>query len=162
MGQPVSFKRPSRSGFMLLEVMVAIIIIAVAAVALLKGFFLSLDNVNRVRRNEQAILLTRGLMDDLIIEPPAAERQDGRFSDDPRYGEAYAGWLWEIDVEEIEVDYEERPSGVLFQDTEVLYKATIRISLEENDRVEQYVELETFLMDPDIFSPQAIQENQLF
>jgi type II secretory pathway pseudopilin PulG len=143
---------------MLLEVMVAIIIIAVAAVALLKGFFLSLDNVNRVRRNEQAILLTRGLMDDLIIEPPAAERQDGRFSDDPRYGEAYAGWLWEIDVEEIEVDYEERPSGVLFQDTEVLYKATIRISLEENDRVEQYVELETFLMDPDIFSPQAIQE----
>jgi type II secretory pathway pseudopilin PulG len=147
---------------MLLEVMVAILIIAVAAVALLKGFFLTLDNVKRVRKNEQAILLARTLMDDLIIEPPGEDDTEGSFGDDPRFGEAFVGWKWSISVEEVDIRYSERPKGTLFQRQEVIYQASVRIFFDHGDRVEDFLRFETFLMDPDIFSQQALQENQLF
>jgi hypothetical protein len=87
---------------------------------------------------------------------------EGKFSDDPRFGEAFAGWKWEMEVEEIEVDYDERPQGVLFQETEAIYKANIRILFDNGERDESFLEFDTFLMDPDIFSQQALQENQLF
>ncbi|MBI1290401.1 hypothetical protein GC173_04065 [bacterium] len=147
---------------MLLEVMVAIIIISVAAVALLKGFFLTLDSVKRVRMNEQAILLARTMMDDLAVEPPGEDDVEGDFSKDARFGEDFAGWKWRLSVEEIELDYEERPQGTLFQDTEVIYQANIEIFFDDGEREESFLRFDTFLMDPDIFTRQAMQENQLF
>ena len=48
-----------RRAFILLEVMVGVVIVGVAMVALLRGFMISLDQIKKLKRNEQASLLAR-------------------------------------------------------------------------------------------------------
>lgn len=149
--------------FVLLEVLVAIVIVAVAFTALMRGYVLSLDGLRKVRMNEQAIYLAQSFMDDLIVEPPAEERATGSFGDDPRYGEAFKDWSWELRVEADEPDYRERPRGKLSQDLEQIYVAHLRIlHTNRHNETQAYVDVHTILMEPDVFSPQAIEENQLF
>jgi type II secretory pathway pseudopilin PulG len=156
------FRRTSSRAFVMLEVMVAIIIIGLAAVALVRGFIVSLDTVSRVRMNEQAILLGRSIMDDMMLEPPSEGEYNGRFADDNRFGEAFAGWEWEMEVETIEPDYDEVPKGNLLQDLEVLYHTKLRINFDNGEEVETYLEMQLFLPDPDFFTDESLQSNQLF
>ncbi len=152
-----------RRAFVLLEVMVAMVIIAVGLVALMKGFVLSLDTLKRVKLNEQAILLARTLMDDMIMEPPAEGRYDGEFSLDSRFGEDFKGWFWELDVEAEEPDYEERPPGKLQQDLEAAYIVNIRILHEDAfGEKSAYIDIDTIQLEADIYSIPALQENQIF
>ncbi len=158
----------SRRAFILLEVMVAIVIMAVAMVALIRGFIVSLDSLQRIRHNEVAILLAESLMDDLILEPPAEGTTEGEFSDDSRFGEDFEGWSWELEVEAEEPNYEERPGGRLGQELEQIYFANIKIYYEnpnfdrrQRDRT-LYVEIDTILLEPDVFSIDSLQANQIF
>lgn len=158
-------QRPSypRRAFVLLEVLVSIVIVGVAMVAMMRGFVVSLDTLKKVRMNEQAIYLAKSLMDDLMIEPPDARKYSGVFSEDIRFGDAFEGWQWEIDVTSDAPRYKERPSGRLPQELEEVYFAEVRVFFVDRNRDRQtYVTLLTILMDPDIFSMQAIQANQLF
>lgn len=152
----------SQRAFVLLEVLLSIVIIAVALVAIMKGFIISLDSIKRIRLNEKAIVLGRSLLDDLILEPPDEGRFKGTFASDSRFGPEYEGWSWEMDVEAEEPDYEERPRGRLTQDLEQVYTAQIKIIHESETEKKTYLDLYTILMDPDIYSQTAIQGNQLF
>ena len=155
-----------RRAFILLEVMVGVVIVGVAMVALLRGFMISLDQIKKVKRNEQAILLARSFMDDMILEPPAEGRFEGNFGEDPRWGEKYEDWYWRLQVETDEPDYEERPEGTLFQELETLYYVRLEILKEDtvgsDTRTLQLIDVYTISMEPDIFSPGALQGNQLF
>ncbi|CAN5199347.1 hypothetical protein BH09SUM1_BH09SUM1_24380 [soil metagenome] len=157
----ISRLRKSR-GFILLEVLIAVVIIGLAVVALMHGFIVSLDSLSRIRKNEIAIELGKSLLDDCVLEPPGEGNYEGKFSDDPRYGEAFKGWHWKLEVEAEEPDYDERPRGTLLQDLEELYPARLEISFEQDGRDETYLELHTILLDPELFSNEALQQNQLF
>ncbi|MCC6547044.1 type II secretion system protein [Candidatus Sumerlaeota bacterium] len=148
--------------FVLLEILVSIVIIAVALVAIMKGFVLSLDSLKRIRMNEKAFVLARSLMDDLILEPPAEGSFEGNFADDPRFGEIYAGWSWSLEVEPEEPDYDERPRGRLTQDLEEVYNAELKIKYQGENESRTYLNISTILIDADVFSQAAIQANQLF
>jgi prepilin-type N-terminal cleavage/methylation domain-containing protein len=164
--QLISIPAKPRRGFVLLEVMVAVLIIGVALVALLRGFIISLDQLKRIRYNEQAILLAKSLMDDMVLEPPAEGRFEGNFGDDPRFGEEFAEWHWRVEVQVEEPDYEARPKGTLFQEMEEVYYMQVEILREETvgreNRQYLYLDLHTIAMESDIFSTRAIQGNQLF
>lgn len=156
--------RPSviRRGFVLLEVLVSIVIIAVAMVALLKGFVVALDTLKKIRLNETSVVLARTLMDDMILEPPDEGSFKGNFSDDGRFGENYKDWKWEMEVEADEPEYRKRPRGKLTQDLERVYTANLRIIHEDQFGARTMINLNTILMDQDIYSATAIQGNQLF
>jgi len=152
-----------RRAFILLEVLVAVVIVGIAMVALVRGFIVALDSFKKIRRNEIAIALAKSLLDDMILEPPEKGRLRGRFSEDPRFGEAFDGWLWELDVESDEPNYEEKPRGALAQDLEEVYTARLTISYTEARNDEKvYLDVYTNLAMPDLFSADAIQKNQLF
>lgn len=169
---------PRRAAFILLEVMIAIMIVGVTMVAILRGFVVAYDTLSRVRMNETAMMLARTVLDDIILEPYAEGDYEGRFTDDPRFGEEFAGWYWEVWVESDEPRYSYRPQGTLMSDLERVYIARVMISfdLEEAGQVQRrgrrtawrgpqrrvYVDVQTILMEPDVFSPQAIERNQLF
>jgi prepilin-type N-terminal cleavage/methylation domain-containing protein len=157
--------------FALLEVMVAIVIIGVAVVALLRGFILAMDTVRRIRMNETAIMLARSVLDDILLEPPAEGDYEGDFASDPRWGEEFAGWHWELQVEPEDVDYDEMPDAKGLGDLEQIYKARLIVSYGDpaatstrrrnRDRV-AYIDMQTILMEPDVFSIESIARNQLF
>ena len=160
--------------FILLEVLISVVIIGVSVVALMKGLLISMDTLRKVRMNETAIYLARSVMDDFQIEPPADGDYEGHFADDDRYGEAFNGWYWELQVEADEPDYDKAPRGRMLSGIELLYYTRLIISYDpeaENttsrrrsrgaDRL-VYIDIQTILMEPDVFSLQAIERNQLF
>jgi general secretion pathway protein I len=58
-----------RSGFTLLEVMVATVIMAAAVVALLSNLSTSLQNAARLTDYDRAVLLGKRTMDELLLRP---------------------------------------------------------------------------------------------
>lgn len=160
----MTFRAPLRRAFVLLEVMVAIAIIGIAVTSILRGFIITLESMKRLRLNEQAIVLGRTLMDDLILEPPDEGTYRGRFSDDARFGAEMADWSWEIRVEAEEPDYDERPKGTIMQDLEQVYSAVIEVKHQPRDDepAETVLTMQTILLDPDLYSVEALQGNQLF
>lgn len=161
--------RTHRRGFVLLEVMVAVLILGIAMVALMRGFFMSLDQISRIRRAETGILLSKSMLDDLMLVPAEEGRFNGKFTDDPRYGEAYEGWAWEVEIEAAEPRYDERPKGNITQSLENYYLTQIRIYQQieggtSRNRQERVLvnELHTILVEADVFALPAIQGNHFY
>ncbi len=59
----------SRSGFTLLEVLVATAIMGIATVSLLSALTTSLRNASRITETDRAALLARQKMDELLVAP---------------------------------------------------------------------------------------------
>jgi general secretion pathway protein I len=89
--------QPSTAGFTLLEVMVALAIIAIALVPLMRLHLLSLDATMRAQGLTTAVLLAQEQMALLPLFPEAGEEQ-GRF-DDP----TLAAFRWHTAVTEEEI-----------------------------------------------------------
>lgn len=171
-------RRASKAAFILLEVMIAIMIVGVTMVAILRGFIVAYDTLSRVRMNETAMMLARTVMDDMVIEPFGEGDYEGHFAEDSRFGEEFAGWYWEVWVEAEEPRYNYRPQGSLLSDLERIYIARVMISHDAEEagfarpsgrrsarrgpQRRVYVDVQTILMEPDVFSPNAIERNQLF
>lgn len=151
-----------RRAFVLIEVMVALVILAVAMTAILKGFVTVLATIRENTTATRAALLAETLMDDFELEPPVEGEADGSFADDIRFGEEYAAYFWEFEVEEVEIKYDGFPSNPL-QEQEPLYEMTLRIIYDDK----QYrrfvpVTVTTYLLDSEVFSREAMQSSQLF
>ncbi len=164
MGQVGVLRRSRRpqAAFILLEVLVSLVLVGVSMTALMRGFVVSLDTVKKVRMNEVALFLAEAISNDMILEPPPEGRFEGRFERDPRFGESFEGWSWRLVVDAQEPRYRERPRGLPFRRLEHEYHARLEIRYEDEFERTTYIQLDTILMDPDVFSAQALQQNQLF
>jgi general secretion pathway protein I len=82
-----------RSGFTLLEVMVATVIMAIAVTGLLTNLRTSLTNAARLTDYDRAVGLARRKMDDLLLirQLPIAQMLEGRFEPELAGG-LMAGW----------------------------------------------------------------------
>lgn len=154
----------TRRGFMLLEVLIAVVIIGIAFVAILKGFASSLQTMSNVRLNEQAIYLAETLLDDLEVEPPAEGIYEGSFADDEvRFGETFKDFSYRIEVEEVVPRYREKAEGKPRQDLEPFHQVLLKvIHRDRRGRDRALVTLHTILMEPTLFSDQSLQSNQVF
>lgn len=70
--------RRSRAGFTLLEVMIALSIVAIGIVRCLQAFTGSLDVQDRASRQTRAVLYARAAMDALLFEPEIKNHQETR------------------------------------------------------------------------------------
>ncbi len=149
--------------FVLMEVLVAMVIVAIAMTGLLRGFVLALDTVQKIYLNETAIILGKSVMDDLILEPPAEGEYELQFADDPRFGEAFMNWSFQLEIEADEPDYDQRPPGKMLQELEEIYIVDrLSIFFEDDFGRREVLRLHTLIIEPDLFSQAALQQNQLF
>ncbi len=89
--------RTRRSGFTLLEVLVAVAVLGLALVSLLGLHVRNLALLERDQRITDATLLARALMTDAEVEPfPDIGLTDGDFED--RYPGRFPGLRWEREV----------------------------------------------------------------
>lgn len=154
--------RPRRRSFVLLEVMVALVILSVTLTTLLRGFIIAMSAIRQNRVVQTASLLAESLLEDYELEPPLEGRRDGSFADDERFGEAFAAYTWERDVEEVDVDYDVIPRDPLME-PEPLYQLTLVIRHDDGvHRPFKPFELTTYLLDSQLYSDEALQQNQLF
>lgn len=94
---PVSFKSDNRA-FTLLEVMIAVSIIAIALVALFGSQSKSLSNATEANFNILAPMLASGK----LAELEGAENAPG--NDEGDFGEEFPGYTWKLDTEEATFD----------------------------------------------------------
>ncbi len=152
----------NNQGFVLLEVLISMMILAISMTAILRGFMIAMSTVRDNQQIEVASLLAQSLLDDFELEPPKKGKMDGSFLDDERFGEPFKDYSWEIDVEEERVTYDEIPKDPL-QELEPLYNMELKIIFDDG-RYKRSVPLviNTRIMDVQLFSQTAIQNNQLF
>lgn len=89
----------SDRGFTLLEVMVALAIIAIALVTLLGTHLLSLNLAQRHKEQSMATMLARQKMEELLTTP-----FDSLTSDAGDFGPERPGYKWEFEVEDADID----------------------------------------------------------
>lgn len=81
-------RRSRHSGFVLLEVIVAMVIMGIAMATMMRSFTLSLAAIRKNDVTTEATILAETALQALEAEPPRDGRSHGSFADDgfPRYG----------------------------------------------------------------------------
>lgn len=158
-------KTPSprrRASFVLLEVTLAMMILSVVMLVSLRGFITSIGAIRELRLSMTATLLAESLLDDFELEPPSRGRGEGSFGDDERFGEPFENFTYTYTVDVIQNRYDGIPRR-LFQDPEPLYEMTLEIWYDDG-RFRRFrpFQTKTYLLDTQLFSDEAIVENQLF
>lgn len=94
-------RRAARSGFTLLEVLVATTIMAIAVGTLLAAMSNSLRNASRLLDSDRAAVLARRTMDELLAAPPLAYDRvlEGQFN--PQESGGPSGWRAKIEPFEV-------------------------------------------------------------
>ena len=128
--QTSNFKLPFSRGFTLLEVMIAVAIIAIALMAVLGSQSQGLSLAGESRFNRTATLLAQGKM----AEIEAVKDQKDLNSDAGDFGDEFPGYTWQLSVNEVLFDGAETISDRLKQiDLEVsrgsdeLYQYRLRL-----------------------------------
>jgi len=118
--QTSNFKLPFPLGFTLLEVMIAVAIIAIAFMAVLGSQSQGLSLSGESRFNRTAALLAQGKM----AEIEAVKDRGDLNSDSGDFGEEFPGYTWQLSVNEVLFDGAEKISNRLKQiDLEVFWGA---------------------------------------
>ncbi len=128
--QTSNFKLPFSPGFTLLEVMIAVAIIAIALMAVLGSQSQGLSLSGESRFNRTAALLAQGKM----AEIEAVKDQRDLSSDSGDFGDEFPGYTWQLSVHDVLFEGVEKLSDRLKQiDLEVswgsdeLYKYHVRL-----------------------------------
>ena len=103
-------KNASNSGFTLLEVMIAVALIAIALTALLGSQAQSVSFANSAKFETTAALLAQSKMSELVMQETTA-----LFGDSGDFGEDYPGYAWESTVSDISIEGIENISDYLKQ-----------------------------------------------
>lgn len=151
-----------RRSFVLLEVLVALVILGITLTALLRGFMVGMNAMRELKIMNTASQLAESLLDDFELEPPRDGKGEGRFADDPRFGEEFANYTWEYSVEEDDIRYRDTPRGTR-QEQEPI--RTLELTIRYDDGVHRQfvpIRLTTYLMETQLFTDRALQANQLF
>jgi len=102
--------RSYKKGFTLLEVMIAVAVIAIALTALLGSQSQSVSFANSAKFETMAALLAQKKMSEIIIQDPASLTDaNGDFGDD------YPGYTWEATVSDVSMEGVESISKYLKQ-----------------------------------------------
>lgn len=92
--------RLRRRGFVLIEVVVAMVILGIALGTLMRSFTLSMKAIRQNDKITQGCVLAEGLLQDLELNPPTARRTTGDFED-----LGFPEYSYEIEYTEEEIRY---------------------------------------------------------
>lgn len=125
-------KNDKCSGFTLLEVMVAIAIIAIALTAVLGSQSQSLSLASEAKFSTTATFLAQSKMAEIEAEKP-----EDLTSDSGDFGEDFPGYRWDKSVKDVTFD---EPEGI----SDHLKQIDLTVSWEEHDQYEYRLRLYRF------------------
>jgi len=102
-------KKVLNKGFTLLEVMIAVALIAIALTTLLGSQSQSVSFANSAKFETLAALLAQGKMSEIALQQEALSSESGDFGDD------YPGYAWEVEVSDVSIEGVDNISDYLKQ-----------------------------------------------
>lgn len=161
--------------FVLLEVMLSIVILGVAIAALMRSFTVSIAATRKAQIITTATLLAQQILEEYEVAPPQEDHMEGVFGsseDDYEYDEKalldketrqYKSYSWVVDVEEVEVEYEDIAFEGGRDELENLTMITVNI-IYNDGRLKRFtpVKVQTYLTNAEKFTYSSKKENQLY
>ena len=95
-------KTPRNKGFTLLEVIIAVAIIAIALTTLLGSQSQSVSFANSAKFETMAALLAQSKMSEIVIQ-----EADSLSSDSGDFGDDYPGYAWDVTVSNISLEVDD-------------------------------------------------------
>ncbi|MDH3332257.1 MAG: prepilin-type N-terminal cleavage/methylation domain-containing protein, partial [Desulfobulbaceae bacterium] len=95
-------KTPRNKGFTLLEVIIAVAIIAIALTTLLGSQSQSVSFANSAKFETMAALLAQSKMSEIVIQ-----EADSLSSDSGDFGDDYPGYAWDVTVSNISLEMDD-------------------------------------------------------
>jgi general secretion pathway protein I len=92
-------KNQCNKGFTLLEVIIAVAIIAIALTTLLGSQSQSVSFANSAKFETMAALLAQSKMSEIVIQ-----EADSLFSDSGDFGDDYPGYAWDVTISDISIE----------------------------------------------------------
>ena len=102
-------KKVLNKGFTLLEVMIAVALIAIALTTLLGSQSQSVSFANSAKFETLAALLAQGKMSEIALQQETLSSESGDFGDD------YPGYAWEVEVSDVSIEGVDNISDYLKQ-----------------------------------------------
>jgi len=148
----------TRSGFLLLEVIISLIIISVAITSVLRCFSVAMRGTRNAEIATTASLLANQLMQEFEILLPENDQAEGDFSED-----GFPNYYWQASVEEIVLDYPDMTLEANIDDFKTLYELTIDVFYDDQRRrTYRACHLVTYVTGLEKFTHVSKQENRLY
>lgn len=146
-----------KSGFILLEVIVSLVILSLTIATFMRSFAVSLGSIKKSEIVNQAMFFAHRLLDEYEVEPPELDESEGDF------GEEYPYFSWTTSVEDVKVDYEDIPLEDVVDQFDDLTKITISVYYDDG-RLRKFLacQVTTYLTGLEIFSHECKKENRLY
>jgi type II secretory pathway pseudopilin PulG len=148
---------PRRYGFILLEVIISMIILAVTIAAIMRSFTVSLAGIRKSEVTTTAAFLAQQLLDQYEVQTPEQASVEGDF------GDAYPNFHYSTHFDDVDVKYKDVSLESLIQDFVTLKQVTIDIYYDDQ-RIKRFrpIHLETYLMGDEKFTYQSKTMNKLY
>lgn len=146
-------------GFVLLEVLVALVIISIGATAVLRSLQQSLKAARQAEIINRAALLAESLVEEIQINPPLEGKYDGGF------GEDAPDYRYELVVEEEKLRYRGSQRKADEDDFRPVKMAHIEIFLDRPDQDERsarIIKIDSAILGMQKFSGAALNHYQLY
>ena len=145
-------------GMVLLEVTVAVVILAISVVTLMRSFTLSMQAIRKNDISTQACILADTLLQSLEVNAPEKGKSSGTFEQDgfPKYS-------WEMDVKNEEIKYKDVKTLGKVEELKELKHVVVKI-IYNDGQMNPQTPVETHLILPPVerFSYQSKFLNELF
>jgi Tfp pilus assembly protein PilV len=154
---PRRFGWREEHGFLLLEVIIAMIILAVTIAAIMRSFTISLASIRKTEVTTTAVFLAQQLLEQFEIVPPEQSSLEGDF------GSAFPSFHYMMRLDERDIRYKDVALESLIQDFVTLKELTIDIYYDDQ-RMKRFraVHLVTYLMGDEKFTVQSKTLNKLY
>lgn len=146
-----------KSGFVLLEVMVSLIILAVALGTSLRAFTHSITSLRRIDATTTGMFLAEQMMSEIELLP----RGDGIYEGE--FGDFFPEYYYVLNVERRDIEYDELEFEGDLDEFEPLFWYELKIYF-DNGRQKPFkvIDVQSFLMGAELFSIKSKQEMQIF
>jgi type II secretory pathway pseudopilin PulG len=148
---------PRRRGFILLEVIISMIILAVTIAAIMRSFTVSLASIRKSEVTTTAAFLAQQLLDQYEVQAPEQASLEGDF------GDVYPNFHYITRFDDIDVKYKDVSLESLIQDFVTLRQVTIDVYYDDR-RIKRFrpIHLVTYLMGDEKFTYQSKMMNKLY
>jgi type II secretion system protein I len=155
-----SYRRRSRtSGFILLEVLVALVILGIAVGTIMRSFTLSMAAIRKNDVSTQAFVLAESMLQNLEVKPPSGKgKQSGSFEAD-----GYPNYLWQVETKEEEIRYKHLKTASRIENLKTLNHVKLKLTYDDRtNKVQTPVDVDLILPPIERFSYQSKFLNELF
>jgi prepilin-type N-terminal cleavage/methylation domain-containing protein len=145
-------------GFVLLEVMISLMILAIALGTSLRSFTHSITSLRKIQSTTTGLFLADQFLTEIDLIPAREGEMEGDFDPD-----LFPEYYWRLNIEREDIEYESLSFDGELDEFEPLYKYELKIYY-DNGRQKAFkvIDAESYMLGSEMFASESKQQMQIF